>query len=280
MAKDKNFFSRVSDSVLSNSIWDLIKWGFEKFYKWILPLILSGGITKLIEPIFKMNTLTFVSVFAIFSVGIGTILFSVGKLSQKILIFAKRNRGAIDKKAEEDISLSVFDYPWTEHQLNIGARGFTNFLKLGLRVTNDGESKINCALRMMDVKYNGKGIVWNWNDGEEWMDAPNPIERKFVKWDEGYNETEGKIDIAPNGGIGSLLFAESNPYNMEFWFWYVDGKSNNHQNLEGSYKVFVQLEGDRENNGIKSGFRPVQYEVEFTYKRRKLENVLVRKKRT
>lgn len=181
------------------------------------------------------------------------------------------------KNEFENVDLVAFDYPWTEHQLSIGGRGFANFLKLGLRVINNNELKIRSALRMMDLKYNGKGVIRDWAENDEWVDIPNPIEKKLLKWDEGYNETEGKIDIAPSGGLGSLLFAESNPYSMEFWFWYVDGKSKNHQVLEGRYKAFVQLEGDCEIEGIKSSFLPIPYEVEFTYKRRKLENVEIRK---
>jgi hypothetical protein len=189
----------------------------------------------------------------------------------------KKNNQSSPKKDYKDIDLTVFDYPWTEHQLNIGADDFANFLKVGLRISNKGNSKIRCALRMMDVKYNGKGVVWNWQDREEWVDAPVPVERKFIKWDEGYNPIDGKIDISPSGGLGNMLFAESNPYSMEFWFWYIDGKSKNHQSLEGKYKVSAQLEGDCGRNGVMSGFQPIPYEIEFTYKRRKLENVRVTK---
>ncbi|GEM_PF-4285527 len=233
---------------------------------------------------FKKMTTSFwaVSLYGLTALGAGFVLYWVGRLLQNVLTFVKKNRKSVSEKSpktelETKVDISVFDYHWTQHQLNIGAGDFTNFLKVGLCISNNSNSKIRCALRMMDVKYNGKGIVWNWQDGEEWVDAPVPVERKLIRWDEGYNPIDGKVDISPNGGLGNLLFAESNPYSMEFWFWYVDGKSKNHQNLEGKYKVFAQLEGDCERNGIMSGFQPIPYEIEFTYKKRKLENVRVSK---
>jgi hypothetical protein len=168
---------------------------------------------------------------------IWTILFTVALLvipglaifnSVKVAAFRdKKQRDKLSLKEYDDIDITYCEYPWTDHQLNIGAGDFINFLKVGLLVRNNGGIKVHCGLRMISVQYNG------YASNNDWVPNPNVIEQKLLKWDEGYEISDGKIEIYPNGGLGRILLAESNPYNTEFWFWFVDGKSNNHQLLQG-----------------------------------------------
>jgi hypothetical protein len=183
----------------------------------------------------------------------------------------KEQREKLSLKEYEDIDVEYYEYPWTDHQLNLGAGDFINFLKIGLQVRNDGGVKVYCGLRMISVQYNG------YASNNDWVPNPNAVEKKLLKWDEGYDVHNGKIELYPDGGIGRILFAESNPYSMEFWFWYVDGRSPNHQLLEGSYKVRIQLEGDSEKDGNKIALKPIKYDILFTYKMRKLIDVSVKK---
>src|SRR5258706_1110569 len=180
-----------------------------------------------------------------------------------------RSYGAVD--------LVQFEYPWAPHQLNLGAVSYRNFLKVGLRIINRGDKKIRCGLRMMSLDYNGLGVVWGWNSNEQWIESQTPVEKNFLKWDEGYDAIEGKIDISPLGGIGNILFVEANQQGADFWFWYVHGKSRNDQTLDGAYKANCQLEGDYEMDGIKLVLERIRYAIEFTYRHRKLENFVIRR---
>ncbi len=130
----------------------------------------------------------------------------------------------------------------------------------------------------MSIKYSGKGYLLSWNsEDEEWVDDPDVFESKYIKWDEGYETQEGKIDIAPNGGIGRLMFAEANPYNQEYWFYYVDGKARNHRVLNGRIQATLQLEGEYQKDGVNSGMQPVKYVVEFSYGSRSLTGISITK---
>lgn len=182
-----------------------------------------------------------------------------------------------------DIDVSFRDDPLTDHQLGLLGHASNNFLKLALRVTNNGGVSIRCGLRMMSLQYNRTDFVQlaRWEGDEipsEREDSYTPIEQRLMKWDEGF-ATEGKIDINSRGGIGNLSFVEtaSRP-NTNFWFIYIDGKSRNQQSMQGRYWAVLQLEGYCEKGGKKYDLIPIQYEVEFTFSNGRLDPVRVTKK--
>jgi hypothetical protein len=178
----------------------------------------------------------------------------------------------------EDIDVDFFDYPFPDDLLRLMGRwDGKNFIKLGLRATNKGTTKIHCAFRLVSIKYNGEGIIGGWQEKDNWIDDEEPFENKYIKWDEGYSVEGGKIDIHPNGGIGNMLFAENNPRGYEYWLWYVNGKSKNHRTLNGRFKAIIQLEGDCEKDGIKADLDSLKFEVEFSYMHRSLKAVSVTK---
>lgn len=186
-------------------------------------------------------------------------------------------------KEYSDIDVTFRDDPLTDHQLGLLGHASNNFLKLSLRVTNNGGTSIRCSLRMMSLQYNRTGFVQlaRWEGDEtpsEREDSFTPIETKLMKWDEGF-VTEGKIDINSRGGIGNLCFAETAPRpNTNFWFLYIDGKSRNQQSVQGRYWAILQLEGHCERDGKKDDLIPIQYEVEFTFSNGRLDPVKVTKK--
>jgi hypothetical protein len=211
----------------------------------------------------SMNTLYNLVLWVIFALGLSLVIYWVIHFVRKI--FTKTTNSSYDA-----ITVEYYEYPWTNVQKNLGVGDFQNFLKIGLLVTNKGISKISCAFRMMDSQY--KGYASN----NDWVADPTIAEKKLLKWDEGYDTKNGRIDIAPHSGVGKILLAESHPPVAHFWFWLVDGKSENRL-LEGIYRVLIQAEIDVERNGILASVRPLNYEVEFHYQQRKLFDVSVKK---
>jgi hypothetical protein len=202
---------------------------------------------------------------------------------EKILLLHKdieELKRRLDIKEYDDIEVTFRDDPLTDHQLGLLGHDSNNFLRLALRVTNNGGTSIKCGLRMVSLQYNRTGYIQSarWegdNTPIDREDSPTPIERKLMKWDEGY-ATEGRVDISSNGGIGNLMFAETNS-SGGFWFLYIDGKSRNQQVIQGKYWATLQLEGYCERDEKKFDLKPIRYEVEFIYTNKKLDPVAVRK---
>lgn len=247
-------------------------WGF------FIPAAASFGATILWnrgEPLSKIFTGEWMLEIGLF-VGFYIILLGFFVLREPVIIYNRKEedirllKEKFAIKEYRDISLSFYNYPWTTQQLNLGVGAWNNFTKLGLRVQNKGGVKIHCALMLINLQYSGKGFTSNWNDSEEWIDAYQTLDMKYIKWDEGYDPREGKIDIAPDGGKGDLLFAETEPRHFGFWFWYVYGRGQDIWKLDGRYKATLRLEGDCEKNGDIVNLHPVEYEITFTYKHRAL----------
>lgn len=184
----------------------------------------------------------------------------------------------------DDIEVAFRDDPLTDHQLGLLGHSSNNFLKISLRVTNNGGIGIRCGLKMVSLQYNRTGFVQlaRWEGDEipsEREDSPKPIETKLMRWDEGYDTVEGKIYIPSRGGIGNLMLAEtaSRP-NLNFWFLYIDGNSRNHHTMHGRYWAILQLEGHCESDGKRTDLDTIQYEIEFTYDRNRLDPVGIKKR--
>lgn len=185
----------------------------------------------------------------------------------------KYQRDRLSIKEYEDIEVAQLNYPWTDNDQRIGAPGFYNFFKLGLRVTNNGGVSVrDCSVRLMFIEYSGR------SSNNEWVPSPSPVENRMFKWDEGYDIPNGKIDrISPSGGAANLFFAESNRYSQEFRFAFIDGMSKTDQNLEGRYKVAVKLEGEAEKDRVIVDLTPLEFSIEFDFQRRQFFNVLISK---
>jgi hypothetical protein len=202
----------------------------------------------------------------------------------------KKNEDDIDRLNKrlslneyDDIEVAFRDDPLTDHQLGLLGHSSNNFLKISLSVTNNGGIGIRCGLKMVSLQYNRTGYVQlaRWEGDEipsEREDSPKPIETKLMRWDEGYDTVEGKIYIPSRGGIGNLMLVEtaSRP-NLNFWFLYIDGNSRNHHTMHGRYWAVLQLEGHCESDGKRTDLDTIQYEIEFTYDRNRLDPVGIKK---
>ena len=188
----------------------------------------------------------------------------------------------LDLREYDDIEVSFRDDPLTDHQLGQLGHPSNNFFKLALRVTNNGGVSIRCGLRMVSLQYDRTGFIQlaRWEGDEVPSERENnltPVEMKLMKWDEGY-VSEGKIDIPSHGGVGNLMFAETDRRpNLDFWFIYIDGKSRNQQSMQGRYWATLRLDGFYEKDGIRVELKPIHYEIEFTFQRNRLDQVVITK---
>jgi hypothetical protein len=174
-------------------------------------------------------------------------------------------------KGYEDLEISPYDVPWTQQQRHVGMGG-SNTVKIGLKLENKGNLKIRCRVKAVSLYYNGYGYH-NWQGGEEWIDAPTPVEIRTIKWE---NEAESNIEIPSKSGFGNLYIAESLlGGSIGFRFCFADGNSDTHQLLDGRYCLNFQVEGDFEKNSLFEGFHPLKYQIVFKYHSHRLEFISV-----
>jgi hypothetical protein len=193
----------------------------------------------------------------------------------------KQQSDRLALKEYEDVDLSFFAYPFGDGMRNLLGHPSDDFLKVGLLLTNHGGLKIRCGLRAISIQYSGRDHVLNWAGGEEeWSNIGNGFEAKFIKWDEGYDVLQGKVEVAPDGGTGMLLLAETQRPDYECRLVYVDGLGREKYRQPGRYLVTLQLEGDVEANAKWGSLRPVRYAVELAYTHPAVRGTSIRKLRS
>jgi hypothetical protein len=78
--------------------------------------------------------------------------------------------------------------------------------------------------------------------GDEWIHPPNGFERKALRWTEGGEPQEGKIDISANGSAKLeivRLFRFPNPF---FGISYFDGDHGKTHHFLGTYRLRLRID--------------------------------------
>jgi hypothetical protein len=178
-------------------------------------------------------------------------------------------------KEFDDINLEYYQYPETDNDkterlITFQSEGTS---KLAFRVNNNGNLSIQeRGIKIRDIKYKGE------TSPNSWVNPPNGVEAKLLKWDEGYIPTNGKIAISPHGyGLLQLAIAQPHPFGA-FQFIFLDGVSKTSRLLPGEYRVTLQLYGQVEKDNQLVDLNPIIFDVVFEFSNSRLLFRKVKKK--